>query len=143
MCSLPAYCTAQPSKAQPSTAQRSDRKSSVLLANRSLHVLFTPCIRLAGHSCLNVSDKPLCSAVHPNATPKGHRQHMGVTWSPFSYGPHSCIGQGLAMQELRTVLAVFLSRFKFGLPGSMLCLHCLDAFCLGAAWLSRKSHCLR
>ena len=45
---------------------------------------------------------------------------MGVTWSPFSYGPHSCIGQGLAMQELRTVLAVFLSRFKFELPGTML-----------------------
>ena len=44
---------------------------------------------------------------------------MDVAWNPFSTGPHNCIGQGLAMQELHTVLAVFLSKFEFELPGEM------------------------
>ena len=56
-------------------------------------------------------------AGHPDATPKGHRLHGRVTWNPFSNGPRNCIGQSLAMQELRTVLAIFLSKFKLELPG--------------------------
>ena len=44
---------------------------------------------------------------------------MDMAWNPFSTGPHNCIGQGLAMQELHTVLAVFLSKFKFELPGEV------------------------
>ena len=38
-----------------------------------------------------------------------------LAFLPFSIGPHNCIGQQLAMQELQIVAADVLHRFSFGL----------------------------
>jgi hypothetical protein len=51
-----------------------------------------------------------------DATPKGNIHNMSGSWNPFSSGPRNCIGQSLALAELRTVLAVFLGTFSFELP---------------------------
>jgi len=55
-------------------------------------------------------------AAYPDATPTGNRHSINGSWNPFSSGPTNCIGQALAMAELRTVLAVFLGNFFFQLP---------------------------
>ena len=55
-------------------------------------------------------------AAYPDATPTGNRRSINGSWNPFSSGPRNCIGQALAMAELRTVLAVFLGNFFFQLP---------------------------
>jgi cytochrome P450 len=33
----------------------------------------------------------------------------------FSHGPRSCIGQGFAKAELRTLVAIFVARLRFAL----------------------------
>ena len=55
-------------------------------------------------------------ADYPDATPAGNRCNLAASWNPFSTGPRNCIGQALALAELRTVLAVLLSNFIFELP---------------------------
>ncbi|KAA6425449.1 MAG: cytochrome P450 [Trebouxia sp. A1-2] len=60
--------------------------------------------------------KPHTVSSYPDATPTGNRRSINGSWNPFSSGPRNCIGQALAMAELRTVLAVFLGNFSFQLP---------------------------
>lgn len=55
-------------------------------------------------------------AAYPDATPAGNRNDPSASWNPFSTGPRNCIGQALALAELRTVLAVLLANFFFQLP---------------------------
>ncbi len=57
-----------------------------------------------------------CHAAHPDATAKGNRRNINGSWNPFSTGPRNCIGQTLALAELRTVLAVMIGNFFFELP---------------------------
>ena len=66
----------------------------------------------------NVTQQTMCclTAAYPDATPTGNRRSINGSWNPFSSGPRNCIGQALAMAELRTVLAVFLGNFFFQLP---------------------------
>ncbi|KAL3146214.1 hypothetical protein ABBQ32_002915 [Trebouxia sp. C0010 RCD-2024] len=58
---------------------------------------------------------PIGSA-YPDATPAGNQRNLSASWNPFSTGPRNCIGQALALAELRTVLAVLLANFFFELP---------------------------
>ena len=55
-------------------------------------------------------------ADYPDATPAGNRHNLAASWNPFSTGPRNCIGQALALAELRTVLAVLVANFFFELP---------------------------
>ncbi|KAL0048837.1 hypothetical protein WJX82_000386 [Trebouxia sp. C0006] len=55
-------------------------------------------------------------SAHPDATTKGNRRNISASWNPFSTGPRNCIGQTLALAELRTVLAVMIGNFFFKLP---------------------------
>ncbi|KAA6421492.1 MAG: cytochrome P450, partial [Trebouxia sp. A1-2] len=55
-------------------------------------------------------------AAHPDATTKGNQRNINGSWNPFSCGPRNCIGQTLALAELRTVLAVMIGNFFFELP---------------------------
>ena len=57
-----------------------------------------------------------CITAYPDATAKGNRNNINGSWNPFSCGPRNCIGQALAMAELRTTLAVMLGNFFFELP---------------------------
>ena len=57
-----------------------------------------------------------CAAAYPDATARGNRNNINASWNPFSCGPRNCIGQTLAMAELRTVLAVLIGNFFFELP---------------------------
>ncbi len=57
-----------------------------------------------------------CYAAHPDATTKGNQRNINASWNPFSTGPRNCIGQTLALAELRTVLAVMIGNFFFELP---------------------------
>ncbi|RUP52047.1 cytochrome P450 [Jimgerdemannia flammicorona] len=38
------------------------------------------------------------------------------SWLPFSGGPRKCVGMGLAMAEMRTILAMLLRKYEFDLP---------------------------
>lgn len=38
--------------------------------------------------------------------------HNEAAFIPFSYGPMSCVGKGLAMQEMRMAICALLQRFK-------------------------------
>ena len=55
-------------------------------------------------------------AAYPDATARGNHNNISASWNPFSSGPRNCIGQALAMAELRTALAVLLGSFFFELP---------------------------
>ncbi|KAL0038458.1 hypothetical protein WJX77_007162 [Trebouxia sp. C0004] len=55
-------------------------------------------------------------AAHPDATTRGNQRNINASWNPFSTGPRNCIGQSLALAELRTVLAVMIGHFLFKLP---------------------------
>lgn len=44
--------------------------------------------------------------VEPRRPPPG-------AWRPFERGPRACMGQGLAMEELRTVLLLTVREFEF------------------------------
>ncbi|KAL3157252.1 hypothetical protein ABBQ38_001486 [Trebouxia sp. C0009 RCD-2024] len=55
-------------------------------------------------------------SAYPDATPAGNQHNLSASWNPFSTGPRNCIGQALALAELRTVLAVLLANFFFELP---------------------------
>ncbi|KAL3146212.1 hypothetical protein ABBQ32_002914 [Trebouxia sp. C0010 RCD-2024] len=55
-------------------------------------------------------------SAYPDATPAGNQHDTAASWNPFSTGPRNCIGQALALAELRTVLAVLLANFFFELP---------------------------
>lgn len=55
------------------------------------------------------------------ATHKGKRHYLAASWAPFGLGNRNCIGQSLALQEIRTVLAVFMAQFRFELPGNGHC----------------------
>ena len=55
-------------------------------------------------------------AAYPDATPAGNRCNLSASWNPFSTGPRNCIGQALALAELRTILAVLVANFFFELP---------------------------
>ena len=60
--------------------------------------------------------KVCCAAAHPDATARGNRSNINGSLNPFSSGPRNCIGQTLAMAELRTILAVLIGNFCFELP---------------------------
>jgi cytochrome P450 len=63
---------------------------------------------------------------------------------PFSTGPMGCVGKGLALQELRMLIAVLLDRFEpafaKGEDGNELLVHSKDWFTLG---LGRLELCFR
>ncbi len=71
--------------------------------------------RNAGTCGLQQMSYPFATA-HPDATTKGNRRNINASWNPFSTGPRNCIGQTLALAELRTVLAVMIGNFFFELP---------------------------
>ena len=68
------------------------------------------------HLWLTTDVIPCFVAAHPDATTKGNRRNINGSWNPFSTGPRNCIGQTLALAELRTVLAVMIGNFSFELP---------------------------
>lgn len=49
----------------------------------------------------------------------GNSSDLSHSFNPFFCGPRNCIGQSLAMLELRTSLVMLLSRFHFALPPEM------------------------
>lgn len=55
-------------------------------------------------------------ADYPDATPTGNRRNIAASWNTFSLGPRNCVGQPLALMQIKTALAVLLSRFCFALP---------------------------
>ena len=65
------------------------------------------------HECQQTAADLCCLAGHPDATATGNRCNVGASWNPFSCGPRNCLGQGLAIAELRTVLAVLLANFRY------------------------------
>ena len=38
--------------------------------------------------------------------------HNEAAFIPFSYGPMNCVGKGLAMQQMRTVVCALVQRFR-------------------------------
>ena len=70
----------------------------------------------AGLLCMCINQACCLLTAYPEATPTGNRRSINGSWNPFSNGPRNCIGQALAMAELRTVLAVLLGNFFFELP---------------------------
>ena len=38
--------------------------------------------------------------------------HNPAAFVPFSFGPNNCVGKGLALQEMRTVVCALLQRFR-------------------------------
>lgn len=51
----------------------------------------------------------------PSSTYEGGPKELGFVHNanafvPFSYGPANCVGKGLGMQEMRTVLSVLLQK---------------------------------
>ncbi|KAI7871911.1 hypothetical protein BDF14DRAFT_1760462 [Spinellus fusiger] len=49
--------------------------------------------------------------------PEEEQKRSKASWLPFSTGPRGCIGMAFAVQEAKTVLAMFLHRFKFVYDG--------------------------
>ena len=52
----------------------------------------------------------------PNVLPQSELQRARLHWKPFSGGPRSCIGQSLAMMELRVTIAKTMLSCEFGPP---------------------------
>ncbi|KAG1414565.1 hypothetical protein G6F58_006896 [Rhizopus delemar] len=50
-------------------------------------------------------------------TPEEEQKRSRFAWLPFSTGPRGCIGMAFALQEAKTVLAMFLNRFDFKYNG--------------------------
>ncbi|KAG0752211.1 hypothetical protein G6F57_016409 [Rhizopus arrhizus] len=50
-------------------------------------------------------------------TPEEEQKRSRFAWLPFSTGPRGCIGMAFALQEAKTVLAMFLNRFDFKYDG--------------------------
>ncbi|RCH90936.1 hypothetical protein CU098_002539, partial [Rhizopus stolonifer] len=46
-------------------------------------------------------------------TPEEEQKRSRFAWLPFSTGPRGCIGMAFALQEAKTVLAMFLNRYEF------------------------------
>lgn len=42
--------------------------------------------------------------------------HDPNAWIPFSFGPSNCVGKGMALQELRTLLCHLVQRLDFRAP---------------------------
>ncbi len=40
--------------------------------------------------------------------------HNDAAFIPFSHGPMNCVGKGLAMQQMRTVVYALVQRFRMG-----------------------------
>ncbi|KAI7871877.1 cytochrome P450 [Spinellus fusiger] len=49
--------------------------------------------------------------------PEEEQKRSRFSWMPFSTGARGCIGMAFALQEAKTVLAMFLHRFKFTYDG--------------------------
>ena len=43
--------------------------------------------------------------------------HNDQAFIPFSYGPMSCVGKGLALQQMRMVVVALMQRFRIFVPG--------------------------
>ncbi|KAI7898001.1 cytochrome P450 [Cokeromyces recurvatus] len=73
-------------------------------------------------SVLNLHTNPI---VYPNPykfdperfSPEEEQNRSRYSWLPFSTGPRSCIGMAFALQEAKTVLSMFLHKFKFCYDG--------------------------
>lgn len=69
-------------------------------------------------SILNMHTNP---KVYPNPekfdpdrfTPEEEQKRSRYSWLPFSTGPRSCIGMAFALQEAKTVIGMWLHRYKF------------------------------
>ncbi|KAI8097025.1 cytochrome P450 [Halteromyces radiatus] len=50
-------------------------------------------------------------------SPEEEQKRSRSAWLPFSTGPRACIGMAFALQEAKTVLAMFLHKYKFCYDG--------------------------
>ncbi|KAI8368250.1 cytochrome P450 [Radiomyces spectabilis] len=50
-------------------------------------------------------------------SPEEEQKRSRFAWLPFSTGPRACIGMAFALQEAKTVLSMFLHKFKFKYDG--------------------------
>ncbi|CAO3592069.1 unnamed protein product [Absidia cylindrospora] len=50
-------------------------------------------------------------------SPEEEQKRSRFAWLPFSTGPRACIGMAFALQEAKTVLAMFLHKYKFCYDG--------------------------
>jgi cytochrome P450 len=76
----------------------------------------------AGTDCIvSVTNMHLSPNVYPDPhrfdperfTPEEEQKRSIYSWLPFSTGPRACIGSMFALQEAKTVLSMFLHKFKF------------------------------
>ncbi|KAG1122934.1 hypothetical protein G6F42_011015 [Rhizopus arrhizus] len=80
----------------------------------------------AGNACVvSVTNLHLNPDVYPDPerfdperfSPEEEQKRSRYGWLPFSTGPRACIGMAFALQEAKTVLSMFLHRFKFCYDG--------------------------
>ncbi|KAI8635908.1 cytochrome P450 [Parasitella parasitica] len=81
----------------------------------------------AGISCvISILNMHLNPQVYPEPhkfdperfSPEEEQKRSRYAWMPFSTGPRACIGMAFALQEAKTIISMFLHRYKFCYDGS-------------------------